>query len=82
MLSKTKFKFEGDWAAVLPGSTEGIYGFIAANYASGVLQQPNPDPETLMGVVELGGASLQVCLCSHLDRAKSLTHPKASLAGL
>ena len=45
---------------MLPGSTEGIYGFVAANYASGALQQAMPDPESFLGVVELGGASLQV----------------------
>ena len=63
MLRKTRFRFDRQWAAVLPGSSEGIYGFIAANYASGALQQPVPDPDALLGVVELGGASLQVgCL--------------------
>ena len=59
-LAKSPFKFERSWAAVLPGSSEGIYGFVAANYASGALQQSAPDPETFLGVVELGGASLQV----------------------
>ena len=60
VLKNSAFSFDRRWAAVLPGSTEGIYGFVAANYASGALQQPVLDPEALLGVVELGGASLQV----------------------
>lgn len=64
---------------MLPGSSEGIYGFVAANYANGALQQAAPDPESFLGVVELGGASLQVlpqpktCCdveCRELDMSK------------
>ena len=67
---KTAFKFQRQWAALLPGSSEGIYGFIAANYASGALLEPIPDAESLLGVVELGGASLQV---SHFCKASQTT---------
>lgn len=69
-LAGSGFKFQANWAAVLPGSTEGIYSFVAANYATGALQraalaaQHIPDsmaePERFTGVLELGGASLQV----------------------
>lgn len=75
VLSRSGFKFENAWAAVLPGSTEGIYSFIAANYASGALQRRlerrgsrrlAPHVESLLGVLELGGASLQVDMKSLL----------------
>lgn len=69
VLASSGFKFESSWAAVLPGSSEGIYGFVAANYANGALQKaveaqqhglPAPDQDSFVGVLELGGASLQV----------------------
>ena len=56
---------------MLTGSSEGIYSFIAANFASGALQQyakrraqqqSGVEPEEFLGVLELGGASLQVLL--------------------
>lgn len=67
ILAVSGFLFERNWAAVLPGSTEGIYGFIAANYANGALQraasaceQSPADTSAFLGVLELGGASFQV----------------------
>ena len=60
MLAKSGFRFKRKWAGLLPGSSEGIYGFVAANYLSGALQKPLLEPDSLLGVVELGGASLQV----------------------
>jgi len=62
VLAKSGFRFKKRWAGLLPGSSEGIYGFVAANYLSGALQKPLVDPDSLLGVVELGGASLQVTL--------------------
>lgn len=39
------------------GSDEGIYAWIAANYALGTL---GGDPDKTTGILELGGASVQV----------------------
>lgn len=77
-LAHSTFRFEHSWAFALPGSLEGVYGFLAANYASGALQSavlnsPGlrkhalavPDSVPFMGVLELGGASAQV---THGDR--------------
>ncbi len=71
VLAKSGFRFKSKWAAMLPGSSEGIYAFVAANYLSGALQKPALDPDSLLGVVELGGASLQVtnpknAICLHV----------------
>jgi apyrase len=41
----------------LTGSDEGIYAWIAANYAIGTL---GGDPHSTVGIIELGGASAQV----------------------
>ena len=72
-LADSTFRFEPSWAFSLPGSLEGVYGFLAANYASGALQsallnRPRlrkhalavPDTIPFVGVLELGGASAQV----------------------
>ncbi|KAG6814867.1 hypothetical protein H0H93_011931, partial [Arthromyces matolae] len=46
----------GTWAnnaRVIPGSVEGIYGWVALNYGKGPEEQIN-------GILELGGASMQI----------------------
>ena len=42
---------------LISGEDEGLYAWLAANYAAGTLYEP---PEKTVGVVELGGASAQV----------------------
>ncbi|KAL3685910.1 hypothetical protein R1sor_003932 [Riccia sorocarpa] len=51
------FMFKDEWASVITGTDEGIYAWVAANYALGTL---GGDPQETTGVVELGGASAQV----------------------
>lgn len=41
------------------GSDEGTYAWVAANYALGTL---GGDPLETTGIIELGGASAQVCI--------------------
>ena len=54
------------------GPSEGVFGWVAANYASGALQgyalrqglrlrKSAQPPAPFVGVFELGGASAQVC---------------------
>ncbi|KAG6836071.1 hypothetical protein C0991_003526, partial [Blastosporella zonata] len=38
---------------VIPGSVEGLYGWVALNYGRGVEEQ-------ISGLIELGGASMQI----------------------
>lgn len=45
-----------DFTNVL-GSDEGVYAWIVANYALGTL---GGDPSETTGIIELGGASVQV----------------------
>lgn len=42
---------------VFAGSDEGIYAWVAANYALGTL---GSHPQNTTGIIELGGASAQV----------------------
>lgn len=46
---------------MVTGSDEGVYAWVAANYALGTL---GGDPENTTGILELGGASAQVDSCS------------------
>ncbi|KAI3944290.1 hypothetical protein MKW92_015977 [Papaver armeniacum] len=55
------FKFQDDWASVITGSDEGMYAWVAANYALGTL---GGDPQHTTGIIELGGASAQVTFVS------------------
>ncbi|XXG69549.1 hypothetical protein AAC387_Pa06g2387 [Persea americana] len=61
VLRSSGFRFQDDWASVISGSDEGIYAWIAANYAMGSL---GGDPQQTTGIVELGGASAQVTFVS------------------
>ena len=59
------FLFKDTWAGVLPGHKEGIFGWVAANYAMGPLQMVNTNKRfakirATTGVIEMGGASAQV----------------------
>ncbi|KAI3970931.1 hypothetical protein MKX01_024578 [Papaver californicum] len=55
------FKFQDEWASVITGSDEGMYAWVAANYALGTL---GGDPQDTTGIIELGGASAQVTFVS------------------
>lgn len=45
------------------GSDEGVYAWVVANYALGTL---GGNPLHTTGIIELGGASAQVCFCFSL----------------
>lgn len=59
VLASSGFMFRPDWASVISGTFEGVYAWVAANYALGNLGMPAAETT---GVVELGGASAQVSL--------------------
>ncbi|AQL05796.1 Putative nucleoside phosphatase GDA1/CD39 family protein [Zea mays] len=61
VLRASGFRFEDAWAKVIPGSDEGIYAWVAANYALGRL---GGDPNRTVGIIELGGASAQLAFVS------------------
>lgn len=74
------FNFQRDWARIISGSEEGINGFIAANYLKGVFK-PGVRQEDTFGVIEMGGASLQMTFCA--DRVDLMTEEqRASLVPL
>ncbi|KAG6521282.1 hypothetical protein ZIOFF_018394 [Zingiber officinale] len=61
VLRLSGFQFKDDWTTMIPGFDEGVYAWVAANYALGSL---GSDPENTTGILELGGESAQVNSCS------------------
>eukprot|EP00252_Welwitschia_mirabilis_P002491 TRINITY_DN12448_c0_g1_i1.p1 TRINITY_DN12448_c0_g1~~TRINITY_DN12448_c0_g1_i1.p1 ORF type:complete len:551 (+),score=82.76 TRINITY_DN12448_c0_g1_i1:326-1978(+) len=57
ILRYSGFLFRDDWASIITGPDEGIFAWVAANYALGTL---GDDPKNTVGIIELGGASAQV----------------------
>ena len=56
-LRRSPFRFRERDAMILPGEREGLYAWVAANYAAGTL---GAAPANTVGVLELGGASMQI----------------------
>ncbi|XP_008802602.2 probable apyrase 6 isoform X1 [Phoenix dactylifera] len=71
VLRSSVLQFQDDWATVISGSDEGIYAWVAANYALGSL---GGDPEKTTGIVELGGASAQVTFVSSEPLPPEFSH--------
>ncbi|KAG9158579.1 hypothetical protein Leryth_025823 [Lithospermum erythrorhizon] len=64
VLRSSGFKFQDDWVSVISGSDEGVYAWVVSNYALGTL---GGDPQQTTGIIELGGASMQVTFLSNED---------------
>ncbi|KAJ0988301.1 hypothetical protein J5N97_006657 [Dioscorea zingiberensis] len=71
VLKSSGFRFQDDWASVISGSDEGIFAWVAANYALGTL---GGDPHNTTGVIELGGASAQVAFVSNEPLPPEFSH--------
>ncbi|KAH1215165.1 putative apyrase 6 [Glycine max] len=64
------FLFKDEWARVISGEEQGISSWVAVNYALGNLGR---EAQETTGIVELGGASLQVTSAKlNADLAQSL----------
>lgn len=51
----TGFKFQRDYARVLSGEEEGVFGWLTVNYLLGTLASPHT-----LGALDMGGASTQI----------------------
>ncbi|KAH7683985.1 Apyrase protein [Dioscorea alata] len=71
VLKFSGFRFQDDWASVISGSDEGIYAWVAANYALGTL---GSHPQNTTGIIELGGASAQVSFVSNEPVPPEFSH--------
>jgi len=83
-LSESGFKFRREWAKVISGEQEGINGWMAVNYLMGVFDNAQTSsvakesaPSQTMGVVEMGGSSMQITFApassSPADRSRLTT---------
>ena len=71
--SNSPFLFRAEWAAIIPGTNEGGFGWIAYNYLRKMIgpKRPLDDTEiTTYAVVEMGGASAQVTAMAKPDEVK------------
>jgi apyrase len=57
VIRKYPFHFKDEWALIISGQQEGIFGWVSANYLEGFLGIPN---KRTVGVIEMGGASMQI----------------------
>lgn len=57
VLRASGFLFKDEWARVIEGQEEGVYSWVAVNYALGTL---GGERQETTGIVELGGDSMQV----------------------
>eukprot|EP00908_Phaeocystis_cordata_P015586 Transcript_26740.p1 GENE.Transcript_26740~~Transcript_26740.p1 ORF type:complete len:511 (+),score=190.37 Transcript_26740:162-1535(+) len=57
-LSSSGFLFQCEWATLLSGTDEGLYGWVTVNYLLDTLYPPANSPP--VGIIDLGGGSVQV----------------------
>ncbi|KAG0469796.1 hypothetical protein HPP92_016496 [Vanilla planifolia] len=70
-LRSSGFLFQDEWATVISGSEEGVFAWVAANYALGML---GGDPLKTNGIIELGGASAQITFATEEALPSELAH--------
>jgi len=58
-LEESGFIFQRDWATIISGIEEGLYGWVTANFLNGFLKGAEADVSS-MGVLEMGGESVQI----------------------
>lgn len=67
-LHASNFRFESDWAQIISGSYEGLYAWVAANYAAGHLQVRASFVKTVATTTQAPGSAsavdhTQQCRC-------------------
>ena len=70
-LSSSGFLFRCEWATLLSGTDEGVYGWVTVNYLLDALY-PSAAPVPPVGIIDLGGGSVQVVFAS--STGKDLKH--------
>lgn len=71
VLGRSPFRFEREWASVISGADEGVYGWLTVNYLEGALGRGAA--EDTVGVLEMGGASVQITFVPGDEAARE--HP-------
>lgn len=63
VVSKWGFYFRRNHARIISGTQEGINGWLAINYLNKVFENEEVTQEQTVGVIEMGGASMQITFC-------------------
>ncbi|XP_020694998.1 probable apyrase 6 isoform X2 [Dendrobium catenatum] len=71
VLTTSGFQFRDDWASVISGSDEGVFAWVAANYALDMLGR---DLQETTGIIELGGASTQITFATKESLPSEFAH--------
>ena len=58
-IAASEFMFQRDWAQIISGIQEGLYGWVTANYLNQYLSGHEADAHST-GVLEMGGESVQL----------------------
>lgn len=66
ILGTSHFYLEPDFVRILSGEEEGAYGWLTVNSEMGSLTNPSADS---VGVLDLGGASMQITFVPEADRS-------------
>eukprot|EP00439_Symbiodinium_sp_Y106_P078277 s499_g17.t1 len=66
VLSESSFHSEPDFVRILSGEEEGAYGWLAVNAEKGLLEDAS---KVSLGVLDLGGASMQITFVPEDDRS-------------
>lgn len=90
-VKQSHFLFLEDQAEIITGDLEGLYGWAAVNYATGALQDAamhlhsrheGAATERFLGVLELGGASMQLTFLTPRDMLPSVSSRNVKLPGV
>jgi hypothetical protein len=72
-LSTTGFLFRCEWATLLAGRDEGLYGWVTVNYLVDALY---PGGQEAAGIIDLGGGSVQIVFPTTADASSAVAAPK------